>query len=174
MNMISVLGSTELLEFTVEKPYFIQTESDDTIKVAIQLRRIPSNIIINSYFPSFAIMVMTIVPLFLREDMHFGTAITLVLTAFLCLFSLFQSSLNGVPKTAYLKMIDFWNILVMIIPLANFFILIFMEISGDFCHSRKGWKNMRKFFKFFTTILTFFGVVVYISIAFNLKDCTIA
>ena len=174
MSMISVLGSTELLEFTVEKPYFIQTESDDTIKVASQLRRIPSNIIINSYFPSFAIMVMTIVPLFLREDMHFGTAITLVLTAFLCLFSLFQSSLNGVPKTAYLKMIDFWNILVMIIPLANFFILIFMEISGDFCHSRKGWKNMRKFFKFFTTILTFFGVVVYIAIAFNLKDCTIA
>ena len=142
--------------------YFIQSESKHELKVGFVLKRIPSNIIINSYFPSFCIMVMTIVPIFLKEEIHFGTAITLVLTAFLCLFSLFQTSLDGVPKTAYLKLIDYWNILALIVPLLNFFIILSLEIFKNAAINRKRMKNLRKTAKFFTTVLTTIGVLTYL------------
>ena len=35
--------------------------------------------------------------------------VTLVLTSLLCLYSLFQSVLSDVTKTAYLKYVDYWN-----------------------------------------------------------------
>ena len=73
-------------------------------------------------------MMMTIVPLFVNTNIHFGTTITLVLTAQLCLYTLFQSSLVGVQKTAYLKYIDYWNIGVLAVSLTNFLTLILWEI----------------------------------------------
>ena len=53
---------------------------------------------------------------------------TLVLTAQLCLYTLFQSSLEDIPKTAYLKHIDYWNLLVMMISLSSFFTLLLWEV----------------------------------------------
>ena len=71
---------------------------------------------------------MTVVPLFLDENIHFNTTIMLVLTAQLCLYTLMQSSLQDIPKTEYLKMIDYWNMFVMTVSLSNFFILFLWEI----------------------------------------------
>ena len=73
-------------------------------------------------------MMMTVVPLFLDENIHFNTTIMLVLTAQLCLYTLMQSSLQDIPKTEYLKLIDYWNMFVMTVSLANFFILFLWEI----------------------------------------------
>ena len=126
--------------------------------------------IINAYFPSCSIMIMTVVPLYLNESMHFGTSVTLVLTAFLCLFSLFQSSLSDVPKTAYVKFIDHWNLLAMIVPLLNFFILLFLEICGSHISFKVGpkyWKWIRIFLKSLTPVATVLGVVTYSIIAYS-------
>ena len=132
------------------------------------MKRNPSFMIINAYFPSFSIMVMTVIPLFLKEDVHFGTAITLVLTAFLCLFSLFQSSLSDVPKTAYTKFIDYWNIMALIVPLSNFFLLLFWEISSHFSTkeiSFQKWTIIKKWMKIATPAITIFGTTMYIVVA---------
>ena len=64
----------------------------------------------------------------IREEIHFATTIMLVLTAILCLYTLFQSSLAGIPKTAYLKIIDYWNLLALSVTLINFFTLIIWEM----------------------------------------------
>ena len=98
------------------------------LKAEFILNRNPSFMVINAYIPSFLIMLMTVVPLYLRNDIHFGTTIMLVLTSLLCSFTLFQSSLYGIPKTAYLKFIDYWNLLVLTIILVNFFTLVLWEI----------------------------------------------
>ena len=82
----------------------------------------------NAYLPSFFTMVITIVSLFLDDQMHFSTTIMLVLTSQLCLYTLFQSSLEGIPKTAYMKMIDYWNMFAMTVSLTNFFTLFLWEI----------------------------------------------
>ena len=98
------------------------------VRAKFTLKRNPSFLIMNSYLPSFFTMVMTIASLFLNEQMHFSTTIMLVLTSQLCLYTLFQSSLDGIPKTAYMKMIDFWNMFAMTVSLTNFFTLFLWEI----------------------------------------------
>ena len=49
----------------------------------------------------------------------------------LCLYTLLQSSVSDIPKTAYLKYIDYWNILSLAITVINFFILIVWQMSHD-------------------------------------------
>ena len=98
------------------------------VRAKFSLKRNPSFLIMNSYLPSFFTMVMTIASLFLDDRMHFSTTIMLVLTSQLCLYFLFQSSLEGIPKTANMKMIDYWNMLAMTVSLTNFFTLFLWEI----------------------------------------------
>lgn len=104
-------------------------------------------------------MLMTIVPLYLRQDTHFATTITLVLTAILCLYTLLQSSISQIPKTAYLKLIDYWNILSLTVTLANFFTLIIWE--GLDQRRTKMSKDIKNFMKIAIPLGTLFGVVTY-------------
>ena len=117
--------------------------------------------IINAYLPSFFTMVITIVSLFLNERIHFTTTIMLVLTAQLCLYTLVQSSLDGIPKTAYMKYIDYWNMLAMTVSLANFFTLFFWETLQH----REIQSSMKTITRIAIPIISFTGVVVYWIIA---------
>ena len=117
-----------MLQFEINDPVFNLFDNGSMLKAEFILNRNPSYMVINAYIPSFLVMLMTIVPLYLREEIHFATTIALVLTSLLCSFTLFQSSLFGIPKTAYLKFIDYWNMLVLIVILVNFFTLVVWEI----------------------------------------------
>ena len=117
-------------QFNIKKPEETDIYVEDNgckFVIRFTLKRNPSYLLINSFLPSLFTMLMTIVPLFLDDNVHFSTTITLVLTAQLCLYTLMQSSLEGIPKTEYLKMIDLWNLFVMTLCLANFFILFLWE-----------------------------------------------
>ena len=102
-------------------------------------------------------MMMTIVPLFVNTNIHFGTTITLVLTAQLCLYTLFQSSLVGIPKTAYLKDIDLWNMGILFVSLTNFFTLFLWEILPQ-SQIKSRIKNVMKIT---IPIITLIGVTSY-------------
>ena len=117
------MNQFEIGDFTVS-----QEEQGSKVEAKFTLKRNPSFLIMNSYLPSFFTMVMTITSLFLDDHMHFSTTIMLVLTAQLCLYFLFQSSLEGIPRTAYMKMIDYWNMFAMTVSLTNFFTLFMWEI----------------------------------------------
>ena len=118
----------ELNQFTVKDFVFSQEYDGSKVTAKFTLKRNPAFLIINAYLPSFFTMVMTIASLFLNDDMYFSTTIMLVLTSQLCLYTLFQSSLEGIPKTAYMKHIDYWNMLAMTVSLTNFFTLFLWEI----------------------------------------------
>ena len=138
-------------------PHFGLNEKGIKLEVAFTLQRNPSSLFINAYIPSFFIMMTTIMPLFLDERMHFTTSIMLFLTSQLCLYTLFQSSLQDMPKTEYLKHIDFWNMFVMPISLTNFFTLFLLEILQ--------YKEVKKTIKIIMSIaipfITLIGVVSY-------------
>ena len=120
--------------------------------------------IINFYVPSFCTMIMTILPLYLRAESHFATTITLVLTSILCLFTLLNSSMAHIPKTAYLKFIDYWNMLVVTVTLANFFTLVIWEI-GDQSNSAHIWKRIKYRMRIAIPLTTFLAVATYLIIA---------
>ena len=113
------------------------------------------------YAPSFMTMVMTIAALFLNDQLHFSTTIMLVLTSQLCLYTLFQSGLEGIPKTGYTKFIDYWIMLTTTMTLSTFFSLFFWEVLQ--------FKGSNYQFKSVTRILipsiTLVGVISYIIMA---------
>ena len=96
----------------------------------------------------------------LREEIHFATTIMLVLTAILCLYTLFQSSLAGIPKTAYLKIIDYWNLLALSVTLVNFFTLIIWEIFENRNYDAN-WKWIKTIMRIGIPIFTLVGVLAY-------------
>ena len=95
-----------------------------------------------------------------REDMHFATTIMLVLTCLLCLYTLFQSSLSDVPKTAYLKYIDYWNLFALAVSFINFTILVLWEI-GNYKLQGKLWTTIKSIMRIAMPLITFFGVTYY-------------
>ena len=113
--------------------------------------------IINAYLPSLSTMIITIAALFLNEQIHFTTTIMLVLTSQLCLYTLFQISLDGIPKTAYMKYIDYWNMSVMTVSLTNFFTLFMWEIL----QYRRIQSPLKVIARVVIPFFTFIGVVFY-------------
>ena len=146
-----------LNQFNIEDFAILQEKFGSKVKAKFKLKRNPAFLIVNAYLPSFSTMMITIVSLFLNDKMHFSTTIMLVLTSQLCLYTLFQSSLEGIPKTANMKMIDYWNMLAMTVSLTNFFTLFLWETLQ--------YRGIHSQLKIATRIvipsITFFGVISY-------------
>ena len=66
-----------------------------------------------------------------------GIAVTLVLTSLLCLYALFQSVLQDVTKTAFLKYIDYWYIFTLTMLFLIFLTLISWELVMDYKKKRQ-------------------------------------
>jgi hypothetical protein len=127
------------------------------VKAKFVLKRNPAFMIMNAYLPSFSTMAITIASLFLNEHIHFTTTIMLVLTSQLCLYTLFQSSLDGIPKTAYMKYIDYWNMSAMTVSLTSFFTIFTWEIL-----QHRGIQSpMQTITRIAIPLITFIGVVFY-------------
>ena len=144
-------------QFSIQEPEFHVEKKGSRVKVKFVLKRNPSFMIINAYLPSFSTMIITIASLFLNEQIHFTTTIMLVLTSQLCLYTLFQSSLDGIPKTAYMKYIDYWNMAAMTVSLTNFFTLFMWEVL----QYRGIQSPMKTIARISIPLITFIGVVLY-------------
>ncbi|XP_068242769.1 ligand-gated ion channel 50-like [Palaemon carinicauda] len=85
------------------------TVSKSTMHVWVRLRRFPEYHILSSYFPVFLLHLLGYGTLFI--DPHdFQDRGTMSLTSLLVLISFYSDSAMALPKTSYLKMIDFWYI----------------------------------------------------------------
>ena len=147
-----------LSQFNIQEPNFDSSQSESVVRAQFELTRKPTYIIMNAYLPSFFTMVMTITSLFLDVQLHFSTTIMLVLTSQLCLYTLFQSSLDGIPKTGYVKFIDCWNMFTTTITLSNFFILFFWEVL-KFRGINSQFKTIARIF---IPLITLVGVISYL------------
>ena len=158
--LLNFSGQVALNQFNI-RDFTISLERSWLVRAKFTLKRNPSFLIMNAYLPSFFTMVMTIASLFLNDQLHFSTTIMLVLTSQLCLYTLFQSSLEGIPQTAYMKMIDYWNMLAMTVSLTNFFTLFLWEILKF-----KGINNQLKITtRIVIPLITLLGVTCYWIIA---------
>ena len=125
---LPLLGEKVLNQFDIHDHVLYLDKNGSRVKATFVLNRNPTFMIMNAYLPSFFTMAITIASLFLNDQIHFTTTIMLVLTSQLCLYTLFQTSLDGIPKTAYLKYIDYWNMFAMSVSLTNFFTLFVWEV----------------------------------------------
>ena len=61
----------------------------------------------------------TITSIYLHQDKHFHTVVTMNLTGMLVLTTLFIANLNSLPRTPNIKLIDIWFIFTLLIPFAE-------------------------------------------------------
>ena len=73
---------------------------------------------------------MSLLTLFIDDD-HIEATIMVSLTNMLVMYTLYQNSIQQVPSTAYLKLLDYWLIFGTLVPCVTFVVLIVWEISKE-------------------------------------------
>ena len=131
-GLAKYLGNEELVQFKVVQTKMISKDSDYVV-VEITLRRMISYHMVSTFAPTLLLLVIAIITLFLDES-HFEATIMLAITAMLVMYTLYETASSGLPKTAYLKMIDIWLIFGLVVPFIVFLVEIFDEIMRK-CNS---------------------------------------
>jgi len=169
-------GQKTLSQFNVISQSFYSTGNNSSVRVKIVLQRIFSYHLTNTYIPTASLMMLVEVTLFFKKTQT-ELAITLSLTIMLVMYTMYQSIIEPLTKTAYLKMIDYWLIFCLLIPFAIFMIEIvwLLDTKKIIAKSRhdKGFlacslsKMMenRQVFQYLVPAVTSVYISIYISVS---------
>ena len=75
----------------------------------------------NTFLPTISLLVIVEFTLFFDHSNE-GMAVTLSLTVMLVMYTLYQSISQTIPKTAYMKLVDFWLIFCLLVPFVIFIV----------------------------------------------------
>ena len=100
--------------------------TNNSIEVAIRLRRKLASHIFDTYLPTVCLIIIAGWTLFIDHS-HFEATIMVALTTMLVIYTLHQSIYETLPSTAYLKMVDIWLFGGLIVPFVIIGILIFLD-----------------------------------------------
>ena len=73
---------------------------------------------------------MSLITLFINEK-HFDSTLMVALTCMLVLYTLYQSIMDHMPATAYLKFMDYWLIFCLTVPFFVFLILVSWNLINE-------------------------------------------
>ena len=99
---------------------------NETAEVKITLCRKLSYHIVNTYIPTFCLILIAGFTLFI-DFSHFEVSIMIALTSMLVTYTLYQSISDHLPNTSYMKMIDVWLFGGLIFPFFIITILVIMD-----------------------------------------------
>ena len=100
--------------------------NNETAEVKITLCRKLSYHIVNTYIPTFCLIIIAGFTLFI-DFSHFEVSIMIALTSMLVTYTLYQSISDHLPNTSYMKMIDVWLFGGLIFPFFIITILVIMD-----------------------------------------------
>ena len=120
-------GPEVLDQFIITDVKIGQENNSSMIKCQIHMKRIPMYFIATTYMPTFCILFMALITLFIDQS-HFEATIMVSLTTMLVMYTLFQSITISMPSTAYLKLLDYWLIFGLILPFIVFTTQIIDEL----------------------------------------------
>ncbi|XP_069193444.1 uncharacterized protein [Procambarus clarkii] len=133
-------GTTQLLEYTVDG-VTMQTGREghqSTIAVRIRFSRRCGFYILTVYLPTTFIMVVAYSTFFFRLS-NFLARIVVALLTLLVLSSVYTQTTSGLPKTAYLKMLDVWLFfaIVVIFVVVVFHVMIEYTLADPQPHATR-------------------------------------
>ena len=120
-----------MLEFNVMNVTLI-SQHPGFIMVEIILQRRYFYHLATTYFPTFCLIVITEMLLFINEE-HFEAVIMVALTTLLVMYTLHQSISSQLPKTSYMKMIDIWLMFCLTVP----FLVFVAEVVSETLRYRR-------------------------------------
>jgi hypothetical protein len=120
------------------------------------------------------LLVVTEITLFFKTD-QLKVSIALTLTVMLVMYTMYQSIIETMTRTAYLKLIDFWLLFCLLVPFLTFMIEVYWYLSppdSEVTNGRK--KSFQKyvdrmvkqsFIKIFVPSVTFVFISIYFLVA---------
>ena len=110
--------------------YATEIKGKGGVKVSIQLDRRVLGTILTVYVPTILLNVIGHATNYYK-DFFFEAVVTVNLTCMLVLVTMFISVANSLPKTSYLKMMDYWLIFNLILPFLEVVVHTYMEMQDD-------------------------------------------
>ena len=98
------------------------------VKVSFMLELL--NVILTAYIPTILLNAIGHSTNYFKS-FFFEAVITVNLTCMLVLATMFIGIVNGLPKTAYLKMMDYWLVFNLILPFIEVLLHTYMERLSD-------------------------------------------
>ena len=114
--------------------------------MTITMQRKIASEMLTTFFPSTLLMLITFATTFFKP-FFFEATLSVNLTTMLVMTTIFISKLEGLPRTSYTKMIDYWLILCQLVPFAK--VVLLTAISER--------REMRKRKKFKTAKIQMLG-----------------
>ena len=100
------------------------------VKVSIRLGRRLLSTILTVYVPTILLNVIGHTTNYFK-DFFFEAIVTVNLTCMLVLVTMFISVSNGLPKTSYLKMMDYWLVFNLLLPFLEVIFHTYIEMLND-------------------------------------------
>jgi hypothetical protein len=134
-----------LMQFDVTNSTFTAIKNASMVQVELKFQRKIMYHLANTFLPTISLLVLVEITLFFDRS-KLDMAVTLSLTIMLVIYTLYQSISQTIPKTAYLKLIDYWLIFCLLAPFVIFIIesgwyLDQAKKSKAIIHPLKGWMN---------------------------------
>jgi hypothetical protein len=116
--------SKDLSQFYLSDCTITALKNQSEINVAINLKRISSYHLTNTYMPTSTLLIIAEITLYFDKEKT-ELAIGLSLTIMLVMYTMYQSISDKLIRTAYLKMIDYWLLFCLLMPFFIFMIEIY-------------------------------------------------
>ena len=100
------------------------------VQVSITLGRRLLGVILTAYIPTILLNIIGYSTNYFKS-FFFEAVVTVNLTCMLVLATMFISISNGLPKTAYLKMMDYWLVFTLLLPFNEVLLHTYMELLND-------------------------------------------
>ncbi|XP_042858382.1 glycine receptor subunit beta-like [Penaeus japonicus] len=122
------LGPEKLLEYEVRQVTLRGKDTTSGQKLTIVFTNLFLYYLANSYLPSFLLVVISYSTFFFRLE-DFNERIMVSITAMLVLVALFQQTSSTILKTTYLKLIDVWYMVCIVVDFVMVILLVVIDFS---------------------------------------------
>ena len=115
------------LQFTLGTLTVELDRNSTVLTMNVPLSRIYNYHLAATFFPTSCLLIIACLTLFIGPD-HFEANVALALTTMLVMQTLHENISNGLPKTAYIKLVDWWLIYGIVVPFLVFLVLVVIEM----------------------------------------------
>lgn len=127
-QQLRYLGPIDLTQYFVKRTSMkVITGPTKTLEVKIVFGRRILGVILTTFLPTFLLCIVSFATNHFQPR-YFEANVTVNLTSLLTLTTLFINVSNSLPKTAYLKMIEIWLIVTLIIPFTEVILNTYIDL----------------------------------------------
>ncbi len=127
---VSTTMEPEVSSYQYEGLTVVSKRIGHRIEVKMGLKRIYTMYFATTFLPTSCLVAVAELTLFIDEA-HFEATIMVALTSMLVMYTLYQSVVSSLPATAYIKLIDLWLLVGLLLPFAVFMILVIVDATGN-------------------------------------------